>query len=109
MRVSAVAIAVLTGVVLMANTSGAFAKEMHGDKKMNSHHQKIEKKHDGKFLIHAMKGKLAVQGYKQIVFTDQRLPVYKAKACKHGDRFKLHLNKWGKIVKRNRVGNCHKG
>lgn len=121
MRISAVAIAVMTGVVLMANSSGAFAKEMHGgkdrhggadkyvSKHMDGHHNKYENKHDGKFSIKLIEGKLALQGYKRIVFTDHHLPVYKAKACKHGNQFKLFVNKWGKVVKRNRLGGCHHG
>lgn len=47
------------------------------------------------------------RGYYRIRFTDRHLPVYKAKACKNGKRFKLRLNRWGAIRNRVRIGWCH--
>ena len=47
------------------------------------------------------------RGYYRIRFIDRYLPVYKAKACKNGKRFKLRINRWGEIMRRKRVGWCH--
>ena len=50
--------------------------------------------------------KLRNRGYYRIRFTDRRLPGYRARACKHGKRFVLWLNRWGRIMDRDRRGWC---
>ncbi len=53
--------------------------------------------------------KLRNRGYHRIVFTDRRLPGYRARACKNGKRFVLWLNRWGRIMDRDRRGWCGYG
>jgi len=53
--------------------------------------------------------KLNDRGYHRIRFTDRHLPGYGARACKKGRRFALRLNRWGKIVDRDRRGWCGYG
>ena len=49
---------------------------------------------------------LRARGYRNIVFIDRVLPVYKVRACRNGKRFKLRLNRWGDINRRVRIGYC---
>ena len=49
------------------------------------------------------------RGYRGIRFTDRRLPGYGARACKRGKRFALRLNRWGRIMDRDRRGWCGYG
>ena len=56
-----------------------------------------------------LRHKLRNRGYHSIRFTDRRLPGYGAKACKNSRRFALRLNRWGKIVDRDRRGWCGYG
>ncbi len=53
--------------------------------------------------------KLRNRGYSRIRFTDRRLPGYRARACKNGKRFVLWLNRWGRIMDRDRRGWCGYG
>ena len=53
--------------------------------------------------------KLRNRGYYNIRFTDRRLPGYRARACKNGKRFVLWLNRWGRIMDRDRRGWCGYG
>ena len=49
------------------------------------------------------------RGYHRIKFTDRRLPGYGAKVCKNGKRYALRLNRWGRIMDRDRRGRCGYG
>ena len=49
---------------------------------------------------------LRKRGYRNIRFTDRRLPVYKVRACRNGKKFRLRLNRWGDINRRVRIGWC---
>ena len=53
-----------------------------------------------------IRGNLQDRGYHRIRFTDRRLPGYGARACRNGKRFALRLNRWGRIMDRNRRGFC---
>jgi len=53
--------------------------------------------------------KLRNRGYHAIRFTDRNLPGYRAKACKRGRRFVLWINRWGRIMDRDRRGWCGRG
>lgn len=53
--------------------------------------------------------KLQNRGFTKIRFTDRYLPVYKARACKYGKKFNLGINRWGKVMWRNKVGRCGHG
>ena len=50
--------------------------------------------------------KLRNRGYYNIHFTDRHLPVYRAKACRNGRRYVLKLNRFGKVMDRDRRGWC---
>ncbi|MCP4933734.1 MAG: hypothetical protein GY927_05890 [bacterium] len=49
------------------------------------------------------------RGYRNIHFTDRHLPVYKVRACRNGKRYSLRLNRWGRIMDRDRRGWCGYG
>ncbi len=49
------------------------------------------------------------RGYHKIRFTDRRLPGYGAKVCRNGKRYALRLNRWGRIMDRDRRGWCGYG
>jgi len=49
---------------------------------------------------------LRQRGYYNIYFTDRVLPVYKARACKNGRQFALRLDRWGRVMRRTRLGSC---
>ena len=53
--------------------------------------------------------KLIRRGYYNIHYTDRHLPGYRARACKKGKRFVLWLNRWGRIMDRDRRGWCGYG
>ena len=57
--------------------------------------------------IPKIRKKLRHRGFYKIRFIDRHLPVYKAKACKNGKRFKLRINRWGEIMRRKRIGWCY--
>lgn len=46
------------------------------------------------------------EGYRQIRFTDRRLPRYVATACRNGRAFTLRINRRGEIVNASRTGQC---
>ncbi len=56
--------------------------------------------------IHRIRNKLRHRGFYKIRFTDRYLPVYKARACKHGKRFKMRINRWGEVMRRRQIGWC---
>ena len=45
-------------------------------------------------------------GYYRINFTDRVLPTYQLNACKRNKRFHLHVNYYGDITRRERIGWC---
>lgn len=90
----------------------------HGKKKYgNKHHNRKARKNVRKFkriIRRSVYGKrlpqirrqLRNRGYYRINYTDRRLPVYKARACKNGKRFNMRINRWGGIMWRKRIGWC---
>ncbi len=49
---------------------------------------------------------LRKKGYRKIHYTDRSLPRYVATACRRGAKFRLAMNRWGEIRRRNRIGWC---
>jgi len=45
-------------------------------------------------------------GYDRIDIVDDKLPRYKAEACRGNDRMRVALNRWGERVNERRIGNC---
>ena len=45
-------------------------------------------------------------GYDRIDIVDDKLPRYKAEACRGNDRMRIALNRWGERVNERRIGNC---
>ena len=103
MKMTAIAIATVTGLLFMANAPQAYAKKT--DHHHKGGHHKVHKKQGG-VALPIIRQKLKLSGYKQIVYTDRKLPVYKARACKNGKQFSLRLNGWGKVISRARLGKC---
>ncbi len=54
---------------------------------------------------------LRERGYRNIHFTDRRLPVYKVRACRNGQKYRMRINRWGDVNRRVRIGRCgrHRG
>lgn len=52
---------------------------------------------------------LRARGYTNIHFIDRYLPVYKVRACRNGKKFKMNLNRWGKVRNRVKIGWCDGG
>ncbi len=102
-------IATITSVAFMLNAPVASAKTYKGFQKKHHVQKQVYKKKTYKLKLSQpmIRQKLRIQGYKKIAYTDRRLPVYKVTACKNGFRFKMNLNRFGKIIKRNRVGRCY--
>ena len=46
------------------------------------------------------------EGYNRVEVIDRRLPRYVAEACKDGRRLELTMNRYGRILRENRVGRC---
>lgn len=55
---------------------------------------------------HDVRRVLQARGYYNIVLVDRELPVYRAVACKRGDRFALQINRFGEIRDRIYIGRC---
>ena len=49
---------------------------------------------------------LQERGYYKINFTDRILPVFQLDACRRGKRFHLHVNFYGDVTRRDRIGWC---
>ncbi len=97
-------------------------KKHHGKKKYGQkHHNK--KAHNNKYRklkkffrkgvrraygrsLPQIRRQLRNRGYYRINYTDRRLPVYKARACKNGKRFNMRINRNGGIMWRKRIGYC---
>ncbi|MBI1385542.1 MAG: OmpA family protein [Rhizobiales bacterium] len=45
-------------------------------------------------------------GYSDVEFIDDTLPVYIATACRDGNRYRLRLNRFGRVQRRDVVGRC---
>ena len=56
--------------------------------------------------LHVIRKSLRWRDYRRIRVRDGQLPVYKFKACRNGKRFMLFVNRWGKIMHRERRGFC---
>ena len=54
----------------------------------------------------AVRYKLQDHGYSRIRFTDRVLPIYQLNACRRGRRFHMHVNYYGEVVRRERIGYC---
>lgn len=98
----ALAIAAVVGMAFAANTTVASA---HGGGGYHKHKVAAW----GGLHPHQIRRKLRNRGYHNIRFVDRRLPVYKAKACRYNKRYKLNINRWGKVMWRTRIGWCGKG
>ena len=97
------AILALVGMAFAANTSTAMA---HGNGYNHKHNVGVW----AGLPPHKIRHKLQNRGYNKIHFVDRHLPVYKANACKNNKRFRLNINRWGKVMWRTRIGWCgHKG
>jgi len=92
-----IAITSLIGFAMIANVSTASAHK-------GFHYWNLP----GKQVLntHQVRHRLRHRGFHNIYFTDKWLPVYKVKACKHGKRFKLRLNRFGNIKWRKKIGWC---
>lgn len=99
------AIATLVGVALFASVSGASAHQ-NGYKK---HYHGPAYGWNKGIPLHVIRKKLRHRGFYKIRFVDRYLPVYKAKVCKRGKRFKLRINRWGEVMARKRIGWCGYG
>lgn len=108
------AIAALVGMAFMANASVASAHS-DGYKKHHNHghHYGYKKPHwkhgygyNRGIPLPVIRKKLRHRGYHRIRFVDRYLPVYKARVCKRGQRYKLRINRWGEVVRRKRIGYC---
>lgn len=93
------AIAAVVGLAFTANVSTASA---HGNNGYHAHHQGGW----NGIPIRKIRNKLRHRGYSRIQFVDRYLPVYKARACKNGRRYKMNINRWGKVMWRTRAGWC---
>lgn len=54
-----------------------------------------------------VKRHLRNRGFYRIRITDNLLPIYKFRACRHGKRFTISTNRFGDIRWKNRIGRCH--
>lgn len=107
MKKLAIAAALLAVSTLAgAGTASAHPAHKHGHYYNHGPHFKM---HRVGLRPHTIRRKLRARGYHRIRFTDRHLPVYKARACKNGKRFALHMNRWGWIKDRYRIGRCHYG
>lgn len=102
-----ITVAALVGFGIIANSSIASAhqngyKHKHGYK----HKQGYQKVWRGGLPMPVIRKRLRNRGFHRIRFTDRRLPVYKAVACKRGKRVALRINRWGKVMNRHRIGRC---
>lgn len=118
------AIVALVGLASTATVSTASAAKNDGYGKRHHNgqnhkfkgHNKGFKDHSrgfrGKFAgwrgvpLPVIRRKLRNRGFYKIRFTDRYLPVYKARACKNGKRFKMRINRWGEVMHRKRIGWC---
>lgn len=99
------AMAAVIGVALFASVSSASA-----------HPGGVKKHYHGPGYVwnkglplHVIRKSLRHRGFSKIHFVDRYLPVYKAKVCKSGKRFKLRINRWGGIMGRKSIGWCGHG
>jgi len=46
------------------------------------------------------------RGFNRIRFIDRELPVYVVRACRHGRRFKMRLNRFARVRNRELIGRC---
>jgi hypothetical protein len=93
---------IMTVASLALVTSGSMASAKSG-----KHHNKVQKVKFYKAVpLPVIRKSLRRKGFSRIVYTDRRLPVYKAKACKNGKRFTIRLNRRGAIISRHRTGRC---
>ena len=72
-------------------------------------HMNIHAKSHVKTVAYApnrIRRKLRARGYYNIRITDRRWRGYRARACKNGRRFVLKLNRFGRIINRDRRGWC---
>ncbi len=92
------ALLAIVGMAFTANASTAMAK--------SNSYKTLKVAAWGGVPIFKIRQKLRHRGYRRIQFTDRWLPVYKARACKHGKRYKLNINRWGKVMWRSRIGWC---
>lgn len=117
------ALAAMISVGIMTQSSIASA---HQSNKYHSHkkggyekpYKKNVKKHVKKYhnkkivrfgygnKMKRIRVKLRNRGFYNIRFTDRRLPIYKAVACKRGKRLKLTMNRFGNVMWRKRIGWC---
>lgn len=103
MRMTAIAIATVTGLLFMATAPLAYAKKTDGHFK-GGHHKVLKKQ--GGVALPLIRRKLKLSGYKQIIYTDRKLPIYKVRACRNGKQYSLRLNGRGKVLSRARLGKC---
>ncbi len=94
---SILTIATIAGLALSLNVASASAKPYAKYQK----HQRFVA-----VSLPQIRKQLRRKGYNRIVYTDRRLPVYQAKACKNGKRFNIRMNRRGGIISRNRIGRC---
>lgn len=100
------------GFIASSSIASAHSNNGYHHKHQQNHH--YAPKHYGHkkvYLGHgiplpAIRHKLQNRGFYKIRFTDRYLPVYKARACKYGKKFNLGINRWGKVMWRNKVGYC---
>ena len=99
------AMAAIIGVALFAGVSSASAHPGG----YNKHYHGPGYGWNPGLPLHVIRKTLRHRGFHKIRFVDRYLPVYKARVCKHGKRFKLRINRWGGIMSRKRIGWCGYG
>ena len=74
-------------------------RKHYGHRHDHYHRPKYISKHNARRILNK-------HGFYRIYFVHGYLPVYKAKACKHGRHYHVWVNKWGHITKNKYVGYC---
>lgn len=103
---SILTLAAVSSLALTMNVASASARSVHQVQKHHHHQVQNHRHHRVGVSLRQVRKQLRRRGYQRIRLTDRRLPVYRAKACKHGKRFNVRINRFGGIISRNRIGRC---
>ena len=74
-------------------------------------HGSYSDKHCGKngYSLPRIRSILRRSDYKDIDFTDNRLPKYVAEVCQDNRRLRLIINRWGDVRRQKKIGRCRRG
>ncbi|MEL6289819.1 MAG: hypothetical protein AAFQ35_13700, partial [Pseudomonadota bacterium] len=105
MAIAAAAVTWTGGIIGLAGLPGSGANDAlaQDDSRVNSG---IRANGGGRVGLPEIRRRLQGDGFSQITFTDRRLPVYVAEACRNGNRVRLEINRRGQVRDRRRIGRC---